>query len=180
VSVLLLETDVWIAYSLFTGLPRTTPYGPMSGMWHGYIEVVGDASGGTTLLGGLISNGKKRQYVHLVEGISVSHTGAVGADNFTLDLFGGPRLNTNKSANQIPTFTLSGDLREGVDRSSWPGTQGGDHFRGMPLFTDTKGNLSYTMVQCQFNDNTNNETYRLAMWGWVLGTQEFYRGFIPG
>jgi len=169
--------DTWIVNTLFVGGPRTTPYGPMSGVWHGYIQAAGDNTGGTVVLEGRISNDRKYDYVHILEGVSMSHTGAFSGDNFTLDLNGGPRLNTDYAANQIPTFTVSGDFREGVNRASWPGSQGGGFpFPGLPLYTETKSNLPYSMAVANFAANSDNDVYRFALWGWILTYNQFYRG----
>lgn len=179
-SVLVTETDTWCVSTLFVGGPRVTPYGPMTGMWHGYIQAAGDNSGGTVMFVGAISNARKYDYVRMVEGVSLSHTEALSADNFTLDMNGGPRLNTDYAANQIPTYTISGDLREGVNRASWPGSQGGDFaFRGLPLYTETKSDLDYTMMTATFAQNSDNNVYRMAVWGWLLTYNQFYRGIRP-
>lgn len=180
-SVAASSLDIWFTPELFVGGPRPTPYGPMDGAWFGHMLASGDVSGGSISLTGLLSPRVKRDWVMLLETVSFHSTRASGADAGTVLFATGP-FKTVGLVNEPAQFKWCGNLGiGGASDSGMPTSEGGMPFKGLPLYTgNPSASLNYSVFTMTNEDNGDGETYRCALWGWLIRRSEYFHGVVRG
>lgn len=176
-SVAVSVLDTWFVPELFVGGPRPTPYGPMDGIWFGNIRGSGDVSTGSISLTALLSPRVKRDFVMLLETVSFHSTRGSAADATSILFPTGGFVNTGL-AHEAPQFKQYGDGDLGGDGTSGiPTVNGGMPFKGLPLYSgNPSATLNYTVCTATNETNSDGETYRLALWGWLIRRTQFYHG----
>jgi len=169
--------DTWFTPELFVGGPRPTPYGPMDGIWFGNLRASGDVTAGTISLTALLSPRIKRDFILMLETVSFHSTRSISTDAFTILFATGAFINTGL-AHEPAQFKWAGNLIAGAaSDSAVPTAAGPPPFKGLLLYTGNPSpSLNYSVVTATNEVNADGETYRLALWGWLIRREQFFHG----
>lgn len=180
-AVAILATDTWIQHLVFSGGRRTTPFGPVDGVFYGLVSGVGDASAGNLTLNGRLSAERKEDWVYIIGAHTVSVNTVAGVGDVFTQLNSGPLIPTSSSV-QNPSFNRTDASRPATGNAiamSDRFTGGGNPFAGMPIFGDKRIPGVFLMAAAGFETNVNLAEYQMSLWGWIIRYNGFFRNEAP-
>lgn len=172
--------NTWIQHLPFIG-QRPTVYGPADGLFVGLVGAVGDGSGGGVALRGQLSNARKEDWVYLVRHWSAQTDFLASALDIRISINTGPVV-PNPTARQFAQFTGIDELNTfaGIGMASaYRTTQNPFQPADLFVFGDKKLAGDFTLIQANFQTNTDAIDYTLQVSGLIFRYASFFRSVAP-
>ena len=172
--------DTWIQHLPFTGR-RPTIYGPVDGVWYGHIAVVGDAGGGNVHLHGILSAGKKTEWVYIIGNVTAATNTATQTGDGLINVASGPLI-PSVATNQFVSMTVAAVPVLPVSALGFTGMNpvgGAFAMSGVPVFGDRQISGDFNIISSDWENNVNTAVYRLDAWGFLVRYEGFFREVAP-
>lgn len=179
-TVVSTRVDDWISHLLFTQT-RQTDFGPADGLFYGVIQLVGDATGGTTQMTGQISFNRKEDWVYLIQATSLEFNASNSGIPAAIRCPTGP-LARGAAGVANPIFSRATKEMQNVPTilATVFASAGHDPHQNLLSFGDKRLTGNFNLVQFEIDANINLATNTGSIWGFLFRYASFFRGVPPG